>query len=384
MPRSVRLLGRAPSQLLCRFHHALQKESTRLPTLVSSVGVARHQSTATAERHRAVFAFPGQGSQYISMGKDLAKEFTSARLIFEEVDDSLQQNLSRMMFEGDESDLRQTANAQPAIVAHSAALLAVLGEHFDIGVSNEAGVFLTDTLAVMGHSLGEFTAFYAAGCFTLADVVKIVRFRGEQMQQCAPPDGGRMVALFPVKGGVEAVQEVCNMSRRATGLVCDIANINTSTQMVISGHTKSVEWAANHCTSEKIARRAVALETSAPFHCSLMSPAAKSLADYLSKMLSGNHVKDPCVDVIANATASTIRDAGQIPQNFAQQATDPVLWRESMARASCLLTDETDKIYSVGPGSTIAGFCRSERVGAPCLSISDVESIQLLSQSVGA
>ena len=328
------------------------------------------------------------------MGKDLHSTFSCAREVFEEVDDALQRNLSRLMFTGAESDLRATANSQPAILAHSAAVLAVLRKEFDLGEdldptkdnnnnNNNKQQKNKATRAVMGHSLGEFTAAYAAGSFSLADSVRLVRLRGELMQQCAPSDGGRMVALFPVRGGANALADVCHRSRVATGQVCEIANINTSTQIVLSGHSRAVDLAAQDARDNGLARRATPLSTSAPFHCSLMQPAAQSLLEYLNMMASNDMIHDPCVGIIANATADLIETAAELPNNFFVQATSPVLWQPSMLRAKGLLHDK-DSVVCIGPSATLAAFFKSEGMSDNCVSVHNVESVRAFGEHLSA
>ena len=311
------------------------------------------------------------------MGKDLHDNFACARHVFEEVDESLQTNLSRLMFEGLSSELQLTENAQPAIVAHCAALLAVLESECDVVIRP------TTTAALLGHSLGEFTAYCAASVFSLADVVRLVRFRGREMQACAPNDGGKMVALFPVRGGETAVQELCIASTEKTGQVCTIANVNSSAQIVISGETTAVSWAADRAVQERVARRAVTLDTSAPFHCQLMKPAGQRLQECVKDLLSDTPHKSNSttsklsVPVISNTTADFIDDISLLPSIVRQHATDSVLWYQSMLKVKPLLSDPS-VILCLGPGSTLQSLFKTEGMGSYVHGLDDVESVRSL------
>ena len=338
-----------------------------------------HRSSAAggsvATDKSTLFAFVGQGSQYPGMGKDLASTFPAARYVFDEVDESLGSHLSRTMFHGHETDLRATKNSQPAIVAHSAAILAVLRDEFDLTIDAQS------TRALMGHSLGEFTAFYAASSFSLADTVRLVRFRGEEMQKCAPSDGGKMVALFPLRKGIDSVADLCAQSQRMNpGHICEIANINTASQVVISGHTEAVDWVAGKAKELRVARRTVPLNTSAPFHTSLMQPAAQSLRELLQLMANptsnGGGTKDPVVGVVANVNAEVLTTREAVVENFFSQATQPVQWHQCMMKAKALLR-KSDHVFCIGPGTTLTGFFKSESVDA--VTVNDVDSIKKLS-----
>ena len=260
------------------------------------------------------FVFPGQGSQAVGMGRELAEAFAEARLVFEEVDEALSQNLSRLMFEGPDDQLTLTENAQPALMAHSVAAYRALEASF--------GVTVKDAAFVAGHSLGEYSALAAAGSISLADTARLLRIRGNAMQSAVKPGEGAMAALLGAE--VEQAEAAC-AAGRATGGACEIANDNAPGQLVISG-TKAAIDAAVAWSQANGVKKAMALNVSAPFHCSLMQPAADAMAEALAK----TDIKAPGVPLVANVSASAVTDPGTIRQNLVKQVTGRVRWTGSV------------------------------------------------------
>ncbi|KRA45889.1 ACP S-malonyltransferase [Devosia sp. Root635] len=259
------------------------------------------------------FTFPGQGSQAVGMGKDLASAYPEARAVFQEVDEALGQRLSAIMFEGPDDILRLTENAQPALMAVSVAVIRVL---------EARGIRLADHAAyVAGHSLGEYSALCAGGTFTLSDTARLLKTRGQAMQKAVPVGHGAMAALLGLD--VATAQEVA--SEAAQGEVCDVANDNAPGQVVVSGATAAVERAVE-IAKTKGAKRALLLPVSAPFHCSLMQPAADAMAAALAEVA----MNAPVVPLVANVLASPISDPAEIRQRLIDQVTGVVRWTESV------------------------------------------------------
>lgn len=260
------------------------------------------------------FVFPGQGSQKLGMGADLAAASAAARAVFEEVDDALGQKLFALMTTGPEDELTLTANAQPAIMANAMAVLRVLEQ--------ECGLVLADKAAfVAGHSLGEYTALCAAGSFSLADTARLLRLRGQAMQAAVPVGEGAMCALL----GAEIDQATALAEAAAAGEVCTVANDNAPGQVVLSGHTGAIERAIAMVKEHGI-KRGMLLPVSAPFHCPLMQPAADAMAEALARTPPG-----PLrVTLMANVTAAPVTDPAEIRRLLVEQVTGRVRWRESM------------------------------------------------------
>jgi len=256
------------------------------------------------------FIFPGQGSQSVGMGKVLAEASTTARHLFEEVDEALGQRLSRLMAEGPIEDLTLTENAQPAIMANALATLRVSG----------IGIDKADFVA--GHSLGEYTALAAAGSFDVATAARLLKLRGQAMQQAVPVGEGAMAALLGAN--LEMAQAIADAA--AQGEICTVANDNDPSQVVISGHKGAIERALG-IAKEKGARRAVLLPVSAPFHSPLMEPAARAM----EQALADAPLAPPAVPVYANVTAAPVREPGEIRRLLVEQVTGMVRWRESVA-----------------------------------------------------
>lgn len=284
------------------------------------------------------FTFPGQGSQAVGMGRDLADAFPEARDVFQEVDDALEQKLSRIMWEGPEDELTLTANAQPALMAVSIAAMRVM---------EKGGLSLKDKVSyVAGHSLGEYSALCAAGTFSLADTARLLRIRGNAMQAAVPVGEGAMAAII----GLEAsdVEAVCSTAGKEG--VCQIANDNGGGQLVISGAKSAVEEAAK-LASEKGAKRAIMLPVSAPFHSALMQPAAEAMREALADVRK--HA--PAVPVVANVTVSPLRDPEEIAERLVEQVTGRVRWRETI---DWFAQNGVETLYEIGSGKVLSGLAR--------------------------
>jgi [acyl-carrier-protein] S-malonyltransferase len=260
------------------------------------------------------FVFPGQGSQAVGMGRELAEALPTARHVFQEVDEALKQNLSRLMFEGPEDELTLTENAQPALMAMSIAVLRVL-EH-------DGGIELAGNCRyVAGHSLGEYSALCGAGAMSLDETARLLKRRGQAMQKAVPVGQGAMAALLGLE--LEAAQQVA--ADAAEGDVCEPANDNAPGQVVVSGDRAAVERAVE-LAKERGARRPMLLPVSAPFHCALMQPAADVMAEALSQV----ELAAPKVPLIANVTADAVSDPTRIGELLVKQVTATVRWRESV------------------------------------------------------
>ncbi|HUA52653.1 MAG TPA: ACP S-malonyltransferase [Candidatus Sulfotelmatobacter sp.] len=295
------------------------------------------------------FIFPGQGSQAVGMGQELAKAFASARLVFEEVDDALGQRLSRVIFEGPEADLTLTENAQPALMAVSLAVVRTLA--IEVGRPLDSLVRF-----VAGHSLGEYSALAAAGALSLADAARLLKRRGRAMQQAVPVGEGAMAALLGAE--LAAAREL--VKDAAEGEVCDVANDNGGGQVVISGATAAVERAIKLAPTRGI-RRAVTLPVSAPFHSALMKPAA----DVMAEALATTALAVPSVPLIANVTAEPVSDPDAIRRQLVEQVVGMVRWRECIER---LVGLGVDGFVEIGAGKVLSGLvrriARDAKVGA--------------------
>lgn len=284
------------------------------------------------------FTFPGQGSQAVGMGKDLADAFPEARAVFEEVDDALGQKLSAIMWEGPEETLTLTANAQPALMAVSLAALRAM---------EARGFSLKDKVAyVAGHSLGEYSALAAAGMFSIADTARLLRIRGNAMQAAVPVGEGAMAAII----GLEQADVEAACTEAAEGSVCQIANDNGGGQLVISGAKAAVELAAKLCT-EKGAKRALMLSVSAPFHSALMAPAADAMREALANVAK----QAPIVPVVANVVVRPLSDPDEIAARLVEQVTGRVRWRETVEWFGA---NGVKTLYEVGSGKVLSGLAR--------------------------
>ena len=289
---------------------------------------------------KRAFVFPGQGSQAVGMGSALAAAFTAARQVFEEVDDALSQNLSQLMFEGPESELTLTENAQPALMAASLAVIRVL--------EGEGGFSFTRNVAfVAGHSLGEYSALAAAGALTIGDGAHLLRLRGQAMQQAVPVGEGAMAALLglDVEQGQAVAAEAAGRDE-----VCAVANDNAPGQVVVSGHRRAVERAMAIARGHG-ARRSIALPVSAPFHSPLMAPAAEVMAEALRRVA----LRPPAVPLVANVSATGTRDPARIKRGLVEQVTAMVRWRESML---VLKQDGVDEVIEAGAGRVLSGLVK--------------------------
>jgi [acyl-carrier-protein] S-malonyltransferase len=298
------------------------------------------------------FLFPGQGSQAVEMGKELAAQHAVARQTFEEADEALGYKLSQLCFEGPEEQLRLTEITQPAILTTSVAAWRVLKEK---GVSPSF---------VAGHSLGEYSAHVAAGTFAFADAVRTVRHRGKYMQEAVPVGVGAMAAILGME--LEKVSAVC--AEAAQGEICDAANINSGEQIVISGNTAAVERAAK-LGSERGAKRAVMLPVSAPFHCSLMKPAQDRLAVDLAALTFQN----PSIPVVCNVDAAPVTDATASRDALVRQVTGSVKWQQSI---QLLIARGVERFVEVGPGKVLCGLMRQIDRSKPCSNVGDAASLQ--------
>lgn len=285
------------------------------------------------------FVFPGQGSQDVGMGKELAANFAAAREVFEEVDEALGQKLTAIMWDGPKETLTLTENAQPALMAVSMAVMRVL--------EREKGFSLKDRVKfVAGHSLGEYSALAAAGAFSLSDAARLLKLRGKAMQAAVPVGQGAMTALLGV--GIDVARQVA--AAAAQGEVCEVANDNEPTQVVLSGHKTALDRVPEAGKAFGV-RRAVPLPVSAPFHCSLMRPAAEAMAEALAKV----EIKAPVVPVIANVVAAPVSDPAEIRQRLVEQVTGTVRWRECVGTmAQNGITD----VFEIGSGKVLAGLAK--------------------------
>ncbi len=260
------------------------------------------------------FIFPGQGSQSVGMGRQLASASPAAQRVFDEVDDALGEKLSRVIWEGPDTALTLTANTQPALMAVSIAVMRAL--------EAECGVSVTAAKFVAGHSLGEYSALCAAGAISLSDTARLLRRRGEAMQSAVPEGQGAMAALLGAE--IEQAEAACEAGRQAGG-TCEIANDNAPGQLVLSGSRAAVGAACAHARENGV-KKAVPLAVSAPFHCSLMQPAA----DEMKAALAQTQIRTPRVPLVANVTASACDDPEAIRSQLVEQVTGRVRWRESM------------------------------------------------------
>lgn len=292
------------------------------------------------------FTFPGQGSQAVGMGKDLADTFVESRRIFEEVDDALGEKLSQLIWEGPEETLTLTANAQPALMAVSLAAVRALEAR---GFSLNGKVTY-----VAGHSLGEYSALAAAGFVSVADAARLLRIRGNAMQAAVPAGGGAMAAII----GLEQadVEAACAEAAQGTAkdpaqaLVCQIANDNGGGQLVISGAKPAVELAAKLCT-EKGAKRALMLQVSAPFHSALMKPAAEIMREALAAVTKSA----PAVPLVSNVTVTPTSDPDEIARRLVEQVVGRVRWRETVEWFG---SNGVATLYEVGAGKVLSGLAR--------------------------
>jgi [acyl-carrier-protein] S-malonyltransferase len=307
------------------------------------------------------YIFPGQGSQYAGMGKDLAANFSAAQQIFEAADDALGISISQLCFAGPAEALQLTENTQPAILTVSAAALAVL---------KTEGLREADYVA--GHSLGEYSALVAAGSLVSTDAVRTVRARGRYMQEAVPVGVGAMAAILGLD--LKAIEAACEEARQ--GQVCSPANINSPGQVVIAGNAEAVDRAVE-LLKERGAKRAVKLNVSAPFHCELMMPAQERLA----ADLNGLQFQDLQVPVVTNVDAAAIHTGTQARDALIRQVSAPVRWLESI---ELLIREGVNTFVEVGPGKVLCGLLRQIDRSVRCLNVEDAASLKATIAALGA
>jgi len=309
------------------------------------------------------FTFPGQGSQTVGMGKALADAFPVARAVFDEVDEALGEKLSKIMWEGPAETLTLTENTQPALLAVSVAAMRALEE--------EAGVDMRrDAKFVAGHSLGEYSALAAAGSFALADAVRLVKIRGRAMQQAVPVGQGAMAAIL----GLEPAEVKAIAAEAAQGQVCDAANDNAPGQFVVSGAKAAVERAVEIAKGK--GARGMLLPVSAPFHCSLMQPAADAMREALAKV----KVNAPKVPLVANVTASPSTDPAEIVQNLIAQVTGTVRWRECV---TYLTGHGVTRLVEVGSGRVLSGLAKRIAKETPAMTVGTPDDVAAFKSTAG-
>ncbi len=317
------------------------------------------------------FVFPGQGSQFVGMGRDLAAAFGRAREVFQEVDETLKQHLSTLMFEGPADELTMTENAQPALMAFSLGVLRVM--------ETEGGFRLAEkAVVVAGHSLGEYSALAAAGSFRLADAARLLKLRGQAMQKAVPADEGAMAALVGVE--VAEARSICDEAAPVPETeplerqVVELANDNGGGQVVISGHREAVERAME-IAKERGARRAILLPVSAPFHCTLMAPAANTMAEALEATPPG----PPAVPVIANVSAAKATQSAEIRDLLIRQVTATVRWRESVQAMTAI---GVDRFVELGAGKVLSGLIRRIAPDATAISAGTPAEVEAVLKSL--
>jgi [acyl-carrier-protein] S-malonyltransferase len=306
------------------------------------------------------FVFPGQGSQAVGMGQALAAAFPSARAVFAEVDEALGQNLSSLIFEGPAAELTLTANAQPALFAVSLAVVRVLEAEAGLNLVNDAGF-------VAGHSLGEYSALAAAGSLNIGEAAKLLRLRGLAMQAAVPAGAGAMAALLGLD--CETAQEIAKRAALETSAICDVANDNGGGQVVLSGSAGAVHRAVD-IAKERGARRSILLPVSAPFHCSLMQPAAEDMAEALASAT----INSPCVPLVSNVLAAPVSNPAEIRKLLVAQITGMVRWRESIA---IMANSGISVFVECGAGKVLSGLVRRIASSTNGISVGVPDDIEL-------
>jgi len=303
--------------------------------------------------------FPGQGSQFIGMGKELLESFTEAKEVFERVDDALSQKLSKIILDGPEYDLNLTANTQPALMAMSMAVVEIL--------KKQGGLKIEDICSyVAGHSLGEYSALTAAGALEIEETARLLRIRGDAMQKAVPFGVGSMAAIL----GLDFEDVKAIALEASNGEICEAANDNSVGQVVVSGHAGAVA-AAITLAQEKGAKKAVELPVSAPFHCALMQPAADAMRDALADA----KMKKPVVPVVANVTAEATQDPEEIRDLLVRQVTGTVRWRESVI---WMKDNGVEEMVELGAGKVLSGLIRRIDREISCESVGTPEQIEAI------
>jgi [acyl-carrier-protein] S-malonyltransferase len=312
---------------------------------------------------KRAFTFPGQGAQAVGMGAELAEAYPAARRVFEAVDDALGERLSRLIREGPQDELTLTANAQPALMATSMAAMAALEAE---GVTVEAAAF------VAGHSLGEYSALCAARSLTLADAARLLRIRGQAMQEATPVGTGAMAALLGLD--FDAARAVAEEA--AEDQVCQTANDNDPVQVVVSGHRAAVERALEIARGRG-AKRALMLPVSAPFHCALMQPAAERMREALDEV----DLAAPAVPLVANARAGAVHEPGEIRSLLVEQVTGTVRWRESVA---WMAGQGVTEMVEIGAGKALSGMARRIDRSLSAVAVNGPEDVRRLAEALAA
>jgi [acyl-carrier-protein] S-malonyltransferase len=308
------------------------------------------------------FIFPGQGSQAVGMGRELAEAFPQARAVLTEVDEALGQNLSLLMFEGPQTELTLTANVQPALLGASLAAVRVL--------EAEAGLDLVrDANFVAGHSLGEYSALAAAGSLSVGEAAKLLRVRGLAMQEAVPVGAGAMAALLGLDCDTALVIAKRAAREAGNGAICEVANDNGGGQVVVSGTATAVQRAIE-IAKEQGARRSILLPVSAPFHCTLMRPAAEAMAAALATV----SIKRPCVPIVSNVLAAPVAEPEEIRKLLVAQVTGAVRWRESIA---FMASRGISLFVECGAGKVLSGLVKRIAASANGISIGSPADIDL-------
>lgn len=309
------------------------------------------------------YLFPGQGAQAIGMGRDVAEAYPEARRVFEEVDDALGEKLSELIWNGDIRELTLTQNAQPALMTASIAVVRAL---------EKEGARINDAAFVAGHSLGEYSALCAAGAIELADTARLLRKRGIAMQEAVEVGKGAMAAILGL-----SLDDVVAIARDASANdVCEAANDNDPAQVVISGHAAAVERAMQ-LAKERKAKRAMPLPVSAPFHCSLMEPAEKAMA----QPLADTQITRPGVPIVSNVTATETSEPDEIRQRLIDQITRRVRWRQSVDR---MAQSGVDDFVELGAGRALTGMVRRIVKGSAARAVGSAEDVAEFVRAVGA
>ncbi|MYJ86159.1 MAG: ACP S-malonyltransferase [Rhodobacteraceae bacterium] len=304
---------------------------------------------------KSALLFPGQGSQVIGMGKDLAENYSTSKQVFDIVDEALGEKLSDLIWQGDIEELTLTRNVQPALMAASvAAYRALLAEGFSV----------TSIAYMAGHSLGEYSALCAAGAISLEDTARLLRLRGEAMQEAVKIGEGKMAAILGLE--INAVKEIAELASDLG--VCDIANDNDPKQIVVSGSIEAVNRAMEIAT-EKGARRVVELTVSAPFHCQLMNPAAERMKE----ALESTEIRNPSVPIIANVTAEPVINSDEIRSNLVKQVTATVRWHESINHLS---QKQITNAFELGSGNVLTGLVRRIDRNIKCFPICNSQQVK--------